>query len=332
MVKHTYLGSMAVWILFIVVFWNVENYFDIFPNKNGSDRDFTPGGTYVWTRERFYRKRNALIKTIIAMGTRDSAGRWEYPAVIGLAEVENRYVLEQLLDDTPLTSLDYGIIHKDSPDGRGIDVALLYRKERFEPSVKRFLPLRKPDSTVADTREILYVKGVLDGKDTLHFFVNHWPSRRGGAMAESMRKNAAFLTGIIVDSLCRDNPAARIIVMGDFNDPPDSRAITLLCRHNLVNVSEGYTYKYRGRWTCFDQFLVSSSMIPRIHVIGPANFPFLMEKDEAHLGMKPKRTYSGPRYLGGISDHLPVSLKIITFVSYGRANSQNTSDGPVFCH
>ncbi|HNY24012.1 MAG TPA: hypothetical protein PKM89_04530, partial [Bacteroidales bacterium] len=102
--------------------------------------------------------------------------------------------------------------------------------------------------------------------------------------------------------------------------------------HNLVNVSEGYTYKYKGRWTCFDQFLVSSSMIPRIHVIGPANFPFLMEKDEAHLGMKPKRTYSGPRYLGGISDHLPVSLKIITFVSYGRANSQNTSDGPVFCH
>ncbi len=323
---------MTKWILFIVVFWNVENYFDVYLNKNGSDRDFTPKGTYVWTKEKFIRKRNALVKTILALGMRDSTGRWEYPSVIGLAEVENRFVLEQLLDDTPLTPLDYGIIHKDSPDGRGIDVALLYRKERFEPSERRFIPLRKSDSTVADTREILYVKGVADGKDTLHFFVNHWPSRRGGAAAESMRKNAALLVGNIVDSLCRINPAARVIVMGDFNDPPDSRSVSLLCRHSLTNVSEGYSYKYRGRWSCFDQLLVSPSMIPRIHVSGPANFPFLMEKDEAHLGMKPKRTYSGPRYLGGISDHLPVSLKIITFVSYGRTNSQDTSNGPVFRH
>lgn len=307
---------MFKWILCLVVFWNVENYFDPFADPLTGYDEFTPEGAYSWTWDRFLKKKNDLAKIIISCGTQED-GTWEAPAIVGLCEIENRYVLSLLVNDSPLAPLQYGIIHRDSPDPRGIDVALLYLKARFLPLERAYYPLKEEDNIVLKTREILYVKGILDNRDTLHFFVNHWPSKRGGVLAEGYRMCASELLLQVIDSICRVSPQARVIVMGDFNDPPDSRPLMHLSGKGLINVSRGATYKYLGVWECLDQFLVSPSVHNNIEYVKVHKNNYLLERDETHLGDKPKRTYRGPVYHGGVSDHLPVTLKFITFASYG---------------
>ena len=302
-------------ILCLVIFWNVENYFDPFDDPLTNDNDFTIKGEYAWTWPRFYKKRNEIVKTLIACGQKDD-GSWEAPCIIGLCEIENFFVLYQLINDTPLSRLGYGIIHRDSPDPRGIDVALLYRKERFRPAGTAFYPIPDTNGSFLRTREILYVRGILDQRDTLHFFVNHWPSRRGGARAETNRQAASTLLQRVVDSIGNVSAGARIVVMGDFNDPPEAPVLRSLSSDSLINVSAGDTYKYKGVWECMDQFLVSPTVNRELEYVKVARLPHLLERDQAHLGHKPKRTYQGPAYRGGISDHLPITLKFITFVSY----------------
>jgi len=375
-----------------IVFWNVENYYDPFPDSPQQDPAFTPQGANHWTWRRFMAKRDALAKTIIAMGTT------ELPVVIGLCEVESRFALEQLVRQTPLAPAEYRIVHRDGPDARGMDVALLYRPDRFRPLLTRFLTVRLPDTT-HHTREILYAKGVLDLLDTLHLFVNHWPSKWGGAKTSAARRMAAATRlRASIDSIFALHPFANIIIMGDFNDtpsskvlraltappspPPPQRALTAppalhnpspvqhnssLVQHNsspaqhnptasppqhnpspvqhnsspvqhnsiaspaqhnlspvLHNLSAPLarrkmgTIRYRGRWELIDQFIVSENMLNAQEPIStsPEQFrifsaPFLLIPDEKYIGTKPFRTYLGPRYQGGISDHLPVIVRIV---------------------
>jgi len=291
-----------------VVFWNLENFFDTFYDKGKEDGSFTPLGEMHWTKKRFTVKRNAIAKTIIG------AGEGSAPVIIGFAEVEKRYVLTNLIEKTPLAQIGYSIIHKDSPDRRGIDVALIYRRELFFLLKTEFIRVTLPDTT-ATTRDILYTKGVLDREDTLHIFVNHWPSKFGGAkFSEPGRKTASDALKRKCDSILHRNESANIIAMGDFNDTPDAATITAL--DNLINLSyslhkrgEG-SIKYRGAWEVIDQMLISRNLLKREVSMSVYSPQYLLEKDVTYSGMKPKRTYIGPRYNGGISDHLPTVLRV----------------------
>jgi len=242
-------------LLLFVMFWNVENYFDTYDNPSTSDETFTPAGENHWNWKRFEKKRNDIAKTILLAS--DECG--EYPALIGLCEVENSFVLEELTGNTPLARAGYSFLHKDSPDSRGIDVALLYRNEIFSPLEEHYIASSFP------TRDILYTKGVVNGLDTIHIFVNHWPSKRGGEKSSSTkRKIVSHRARQVTDSILRRNPAANIIMMGDFNDTWDSESLGNL--DHLINLSrwsegnEG-SYKYKESWSTIDQFLVSENLI-----------------------------------------------------------------------
>ena len=309
-----------------VVFWNIENFFDTFYNEGREDGNFTPFGEMRWTKKRLLQKRNGIAKVIIGIGG------GEPPAIVGFAEVENRYVLNSLINETPLAQAGYSIIHKDSPDRRGIDVAMIYRRALFTLIRAEFVRVILPD-TLAATRDILYAKGIFGGRDTLHIFVNHWPSKFGGAaMSEPGRRAASNTLRDRCDSILDNNKEANIVVMGDFNDTPDAMTITIL--DNLANLSfdlykrgEG-SIKYRGAWELIDQILVSRNLLKNEAAEGsyPLQYnsrgdlyaesvsiyspPYLLERDATYSGVKPKRTYIGPRYNGGLSDHLPTILSL----------------------
>ena len=291
-----------------VVFWNVENYFDTRDEAGRIDEDFTPSGSYHWNRKRYLAKRNFIAKALIA--TSDSLGAM--PAVICLAEVENRRVLQDLSENTPLARTGYRIVHRDSPDARGIDVAVLYDPSRIILESAEFLTAEG-----FSTREILWCR-LLPADDstanTLHLFVNHWPSKRGGAASSDSRRIAvsSLLRGQL-DSLQAAEPDSRILLVGDFNDTPDSEVLTALCDScHLVNLSlplwkQGKgTIRYNGKWELIDQALASRTLAGDGVRFGIFSPDFLREYDKSYLGYKPRRTFVGPRYNGGVSDHFPI--------------------------
>ena len=291
----------------LTVFWNVENFFDYTDQGNGeSDKEFSSMGARHWTKKKFYRKCDAIAKTILWMG--DIYGRM--PDIIGFAEIENRGVLKKLLESTFLRKYDYGIVHYDSPDRRGIDVALIYRKSVFR---KISCSLRVPEyeGIGLQTRDILHVQMEMlsEGKDTLNFIVNHHPSKFGGEKESEGRRNAAM---IALKEMCDSIGNEPVIAMGDFNDSPDGPAFGII-EGTLVNKGkelyekgEG-SIRYEGRWDLIDMFLVSGTIAENTHM-EICRIPFLMTWEKKHPGEKPLRTYSGPRYIGGVSDHCPVIL------------------------
>lgn len=299
------------------MFWNIENYFDSFDDPLTNDEDFVFGGKYKWNWRKFTQKRNAIAKTILSV-----KGEYGYyPIIVGLCELENYLVLKQLVENTPLFKVGYGIVHTSSPDRRGVDVALLYRKELFK--VVGFRGIRV--DVEPPTRDILYVKGVDIGcGDTLHLFVNHWPSKLGGEMVSQPRRDAAAAAlrgaldslagGRLLRSLSLPRNDISIIIMGDFNDTPPLRGSDS-DRGNLVNLAAPLhergrgTIRYRGEWEMIDQFIVSTNLAPKgeMTIFSP---PFLSEPDKSYLGIKPRRTHIGPRYNGGVSDHYPIILTI----------------------
>jgi len=288
-----------------VMFWNLENYFDWRNDSTSvSDAEFSGRGARRWTRKRFYTKTQAIAKTILWAGT---------PDVIGVAEVENAFVLRRLLDATPLRKLDYKIVHFDSPDPRGIDVALLYRSSRLELTEARPCHLYNEDGTVMATRDILLAQFRTPEGADIAFLVNHHPSKYGGAAVSGPRRRRAILRlKELADSLLSAG-TTRILAMGDMNDTPDNPDYQLL-DPPLVNLAEPLhrqgegTIKYDGAWELIDQFFVTPSARPGpMHIL---RVPFLTTKDPAHTGTKPLRTYSGPRYLGGVSDHCPIMVTI----------------------
>jgi Endonuclease/Exonuclease/phosphatase family len=311
-----------------VVFYNTENLFDTWDDPLTADEEFTPHGSKHWSPDRLSKKLKMLYKAIIA------ASEGQFPSIIGLAEVENRWVVEQLINQTPLRTYPYGIIHKDSPDPRGIDVALIYRKDRIKVVDFDFIPVGKIGNNGFQSRDILYLKAKLYDKQ-LHIFVNHWSSRSGG-YTETIGKRdiAATILRSQINALQWSDPNARIIIMGDFNAGPTEKCIAAILKaipypgnddlNSLVNLSTLWsnladgTIRNGGQWEVFDQIICSRNLLsdPSIQikasVKGICNFIFLLEPDKTYLGFKPFRTYMGPTYHGGTSDHLPIKIQILS--------------------
>lgn len=300
-----------------IVNYNVENLFDYFDDSLTLDDEFLPYQGRFWTKEKYLKKQQQLAQVIMA------SGGWEAPGIIGICEIENRYVLETLTRFTLLKRSNYQIIHKESPDERGIDVALLYRAEKFELLDFDFIPISFPFDLASKTRDILYAKGILQNTDTLHLFVNHWPSKFGGEFeTEPKRKFVANVLKMKMDSILIHEPKAKIIAMGDFNDDPSAESLHLFVENqDFINLMGGALYQFgthsfENEWSLIDQFICSRSLLD------PTENSFIKRGDvqivdhdflltEGSLGNKrPFRTYQGPRYLGGFSDHLPILLDI----------------------
>lgn len=309
-----------------IMFYNVENLFDPANDSLTNDDDFTPEGNNRWTNSRMYAKLNNTAKVIIAVG------EGNLPVLVGLCEIENRNVLNKLVYNTPLKSNNYGVAHFESPDPRGIDVALLYRKDCFKVLAQKALPIIFEDEKEAHTRDILYVKGILHTSDTLHVFVNHWPSKYGGVAATLAKRKAVgqFLRSF-TDSI-QQKTKSNIVIMGDLNDTPEDESVATSlgacltmnpCSTNLVNLmgpllsdaSIG-THKYSGHWSIIDQFIVSKSFVNNTqgwHIQGAHvyNAAFLLTPDKNRSGHTPYRTFLGFKYEGGFSDHLPIYADLI---------------------
>jgi exonuclease III len=312
-----------------IMFYNTENSFDTFNDPVTNDEEFLPESERRWTPSRYYDKLTAIFKTIAAVGETSP------PDIICFAEIENRKVLLDLLNKTPLEKYTYEIVHYDSPDQRGIDVAMLCRKDVIKPIFSQHLRISYSGNSENRTRDILYVKIQTNRSDTIHLFVNHWPSRRGGkTQSEGKRQFVAMKLKHKTDSILRTNPASKIIITGDFNDEPRDKSIFQSLNANLpgkniqtdalYNLSGKMqadcncgTYRYKANWDMLDQFIVSGSLLLSQHglhtcidCIDVADYDFLLREDKKYGGKKPFPTYQGPQYQGGFSDHLPIYLDL----------------------
>lgn len=302
-----------------IAFYNSENLFDIFDDKRTNDDDFLPTSTKKWTKKRYERKVYKLGSVISKIGFDITE---KPPTLVGLAEVENDLVLRDLIHSQDLKDYKYGYVHYDSKDERGIDVALLYNKEVFkvESSDTYSLYIETPEGTRDLTRDILLVSGILDG-DPIHVIVNHWPSRHNGDEAtEYKRIIAAKKVLEIVAKLRSVHGSPKIIIMGDFNDNPDSESIKLLTAdHNLFNTAETLWTRGRGteshdfQWNLFDQIFISVNLIN----LKERGFHFdhayifdekFVTKFHGRFKGQPFRTYAGKKYIGGFSDHFPIYI------------------------
>lgn len=296
-----------------VAFYNVENLFDTIDDPITDDTEFTPDGKLQWDKERFEIKTEKLARVIHEMGN---------PELLGLAEVENAAVLEALCAKLKGTREAYAIAHFESPDPRGIDVALLYRQP-WELLAKDRIRVDGQGPESWRSRDILHAKLIKTDGTNLHVFVNHWPSRSGGMQASEPRRLEASgrLRAAILELSSKD-PDARILVMGDFNDLPIDRSLRLLT-DSLFHPDGGPllfnpcmelqqeglgSYNYRGNWQMLDQILLSRNFQSgkgRFLEAGVHQRTWMMYEDKRN-GPVPNRTYGGPQYFGGISDHLPV--------------------------
>jgi predicted extracellular nuclease len=315
---------------FRILFYNTENFFDTIDDPQADDNDFLPGSKYHWTGKRYYTKVNNMYKVLISNGI-------EPPAIIGLAEIENLNILKNLAYGTPLSKFQYRIIHFESPDNRGIDVALLYRADKFKPISSKPVTLNFPFDLKRKSRDILYVKGTAMQTDTLHIFINHWPSRTAGqAQSEKYRIFAAERLRACIDSVFKTSASAKIIVVGDFNDEPDDVSIhkflkakqllKAVASKSLYNLSYNWlnsisligTHKFKGNWALLDQIMVSGALLSARSkgLICYSNSAviyspqFLLKEDNRNSGVTPFRTFEGYKYTGGFSDHLPVYLDL----------------------
>ncbi len=312
-----------------ILFYNVENFFDTKDDSLYDDNEFLPGSEKKWTDSRYHRKALNIFKTIAAVGGEHP------PEIICLAEVENARSLKKLCLHTPLNKYEYEIVHYESPDRRGIDVALIYDKSKVKGIRSDKFRIFFPFEISGTTRDILYFKALVNTRDTLHILINHWPSRRAGQKkSEPKRLHLARILRSKIDSILAIDSCANIIVTGDFNDEPSNRSLreTLDARdpeipvhcNTLYNLSAHLkagckcgTYKYRGIWNMLDQFIVSGNLLKSsspvttcLNCIYIADYNFLLREDEKYGGWKPYRTYLGPYFQGGFSDHLPVYLDL----------------------
>ena len=325
-----------------VAFWNMENFFDPYVDSTKTYNAFTEDGMQHWTKTRFYRKRNNMYKAILAMSENRPLG------ILGMCEVENEYVLSALFEQTPLKKHNYRWVLYEGPDKRGIDPAIVYSLDHFMLVESAVIPYYNPEDTAYHSRDILYAKFVtvevpelVEGPshiiDTLHVFVNHWPSRYSGELETvGSRSCSAAILRAKVDSIMAAAPEGyqpKVIMMGDLNDCPTDPSVydVLRARHpsereegcliNLFGKNEGLgfegTLKHQADWQIFDQIIVTEGLMntgeglryqegsARIFHAG-----FMLEDDETYHGKKLFRTYIGPRYFGGFSDHLPVYIDL----------------------
>ena len=316
---------------FSVAFYNVENLFDTITNSSKYDVEFIPSGSYAWNSKKYYSKLDNMAYVISRLGREITPLG---PAVIGLAEVENRMVLEDLVSRKDLQSSNYQIVHYDSPDRRGIDVALLYNPLLFSVVSSKPYRLTIPELPDVRTRDVLLVSGLMDG-EKFHFLVNHWPSRWGGEKASRNRRVAAAkLNRHIHDSLRIADPDSKVIIMGDLNDDPKNVSVrdVLGAAMNRKNVKPGGlfnpmaelhakgvgTLAYQGGWNLFDQIIISDNLLGddrstfKFWKAEIFNRDFLVTKEGQWKGY-PFRTFSGNTFLNGYSDHFPVLIYLVKY-------------------
>ena len=318
----TNLSTSMVASEYTIAFYNVENLFDTEDDPFTSDDEFTPNGEKRWTEKRYHKKLKNIAKVASAL---DSS----LPMLFGVCEVENLRVLEDLVQEPKLQKANYGIVHFDSPDTRGIDVALMYKKDYFEVLETESLEVSFERHPNVLTRDILYVKGVLNGEE-INVFVNHWSSRRKGEKAtEYKRLEAAEVLKDRIEEIQELDAKAKIIVMGDFNDYPNNSSIVDVLEASLEPKSDEFynlaakldkNYKgshfYNDEWGMLDQMMISNSWLSskKGNVIKDKTVsvfkPDWVLFNHFKLGMIPSKTYSGQKYHGGYSDHLAVYLKM----------------------
>ena len=322
---------------FRVMFYNVENLFDTEKSSKKNDGDFTPEGKLYWTPGRYYNKLNNLAKVITA------AGEWDSPAIVGLCEVENERCMTDLTKHSLLKAQDYRHVITHCADRRGINVALMYQRDKFRYLFHQSYKIKFPGNPRKVTRDILHVSGLIQTGDTVDVFVCHFPSRRGGEQAsEPDRIFTASVLKSKTDSLIKIKGKANIIIMGDFNDEPTNTSIKQTLKalppENAFNTKELYnlfykytkqnnvgSYKYGRQWNLLDQIIVSGNLLDRkqsFHVLPETatifQRDFMMEQDASNGGKKPFKTYTGMKHTGGYSDHLPV------FVDFSVCNLLRT--------
>ena len=312
--------------VFRIGFYNLENLFDLEDDSLTRDESFTPEGSNRYTFSRYDKKKNGLGRTILSLGG------WQPVELMGICEVESKWAMDGLTKYSPLKNAGYEYIHEDSPDRRGIDVACLYQPDRFEPILYKYFRINFPFDPDRRTRDMLYVKGKIPNGDTLHFFVNHWPSRYGGQfVSEPSRAYVASFLRQKVDSLQDrfDNPF--IVITGDLNDEPDDLSLTESLRAvndiekvqpgDLVNLmypikNKFGTHSFAGEWGVLDQFIVSENLLGNertrtsFEFVGIFDAPWLLKENAAGNSVT-NRTYQGPAYKGGYSDHLPIFLDLV---------------------
>ncbi len=306
---------------YTLAFYNIENLFDIYDDELTRDDDFLPTAEKRWTVKRYKNKLRKLGFVISEIGKKETN---THPAIVGLAEVENAEVIKDLMSSKHLAEIDYDFVHYDSPDERGIDVALLYDRNRFKVAYSKnySIDLFNEKDEADYTRDILLVSGLFEGLE-LHVIVNHWPSRRTGDLETGHKRMAASKKVVeIIDNIKTKNKEAKIVVMGDFNDDPNNESVThLVHSHGLFNPMETLISNERGttnfkqKWNLFDQFMFTHNFFERkknsLRYVNANIFDedFLKLYDGKYKGT-PYRTYVGRRYKGGYSDHFPIFLTL----------------------
>jgi hypothetical protein len=316
----------------LIAFYNLENLFDTIDTPGVIDEEFTPSGPNKWTRQRYLEKLNNMALAISRIG--EDEGWKGGPAVLGVSEIENRQVLEDLVKHPFLKGSNYQIVHYDSPDLRGVDVALLYRPGFFRvtASASPELELYDDEKERIYTRDQLVVSGIFDG-ELMHFIVCHWPSRSSGEMTTRPRRNAAaLLSRHLVDSLLNIDRKAKIFVMGDLNDDPSDESLRkyLKAAPDPDKLKSGELFNtmyplfkkgigslnYRDGLNLFDQIIVTPSLLGidyssyHFRYARVFNSSFLMQKDGQYKGY-PLRSFAGTVWQGGFSDHFPVYVIIV---------------------
>jgi predicted extracellular nuclease len=314
---------------FTVVFYNVENLFDPDDEPFKKDNDFTPGSELAWDQKKYEKKLSDIAKVI------SSVNPAELPEIVGLCEVENKKVLSDLVSAEVLKPGNYGFIHFDSPDERGIDNALIYRKDEFTPEDYKAVPIIFPFDSSETTRDILYVKGKTKNNETFHFFVNHWKSRSEGVQeTEPRRIYTAVALRKEVDLIMNKEPDAKIVIMGDLNDEPTNRSVhEMLAANNkrknatsrelynlmydMHNTADKGSYFYRGNWNMLDNLIITRTLLNKktgYHTDYEGGRIFrqdwMLYRDTKYNESVPNRTYGGPQYYGGVSDHFPIYVTL----------------------
>ncbi len=307
-----------------IVFYNVENLFDTINEPGKSDEEFTPEGQDHWTEERYNKKIDDIAKVLSSINEK------ELPEMIGLCEIENQKVLQDLTVDKYLVQGKYRIVHYESPDKRGIDCAFLYRPDEFKVIESHPIHVAFEGEPDFLTRDILYVKGKTLNGEEMHIFVNHWPSRIGGEeQTEYARVTVAKLLKSKIDSVQNENTSAEIIVMGDMNDEPSNKSLSEILgavkpgsnNEGLVNLMYPIeeenlgSYVYQGNWNMLDNIVVSSNLLDKkgfscIDKQGHVFHQEWMEYKNSNDQISPNKTYGGSNYYGGVSDHFPVYINL----------------------
>ncbi len=315
----------------IIAFYNLENLFDTIDTPGVLDTEFTPAGSKKWTGDKYWEKLNNMAEVISGIGKRKGLPG---PAILGVSEIENIGVLEDLVKTDALKELNFQIVHYDSPDRRGVDVALLYQPRYFTVTHTSSVPLilYGDNGDRIYTRDQLVVSGIFDD-EKMHFIVNHWPSRRGGeSRSRPLRNAAAKLSRSIVDSIITINTNAKVVVMGDLNDDPMNESVRLhlqtVGEKKKLNEGDMYNpmyklYKkgigslaYRDNWNLFDQIIITQPFLGdnysdyKFRVAHIYNDKTLVNKSGKYKGY-PHRTYVGDTYKAGYSDHFPVYILIL---------------------